>query len=155
MRLLSLALLLAAAACGGERGRATAQTAQGAPTAMPMPATGTRMAGDSMRMMAAALRPALRAHLDSLASVSAATRRAALAGGDTLVRRVLDAMHTDLMHLGMQDDAHYQALADSVARDRSALAQAPPAEQDRLLRAHVARVRRLVATYDRMVAEGR
>ena len=129
----------------------------GAPKPVPekMPATGTMMAGDSMVMKAEPMLPAVRAHLDSLASAAPAMHDAAMAGHDSVMRGVLSAMRSDLMHMGMHSDSAYEALADSVVKDQAEIAGAPSARQPELLRQHLDRVRRLLSVYDVMVAKGK
>ncbi len=120
-----------------------------------MPASGTMMAGDSMAMMAAPMLPRVRAHLDSLASSTAAMHEAAMADHAAVMGGLLQAMQTDLMHMGMHSDAAYEALADSVVKDQAAIAAAPAAQQGELVRQHLDRVRRLMSVYDGMVGKGK
>jgi hypothetical protein len=137
-------MVVSVAACGSKK-----------TDAANMPASGTMMAGDSMAMMAAPMLPKVRLHLDSLASSSAAMHDAAMAGHAAVMGGLLQAMQTDLMHMGMHSDSAYEALADSVVKDQVAIAAAPAAQQAELVRQHLDRVRRLMAVYDGMVGKGR
>ncbi|MGQ0704237.1 MAG: hypothetical protein ACT4PM_14020 [Gemmatimonadales bacterium] len=136
-------LALGLAACGEK-----AETGQ-------MPESGTMMAGDSMTMMAMPMLPRVQAHLDSLASPTPARHDAAMASHAMVIDSLVGAMQTDLMHMGMNRDAAYDALADSAVKDLTRIAAAPRAEQDALLQEHLSRVRRLMQFYETMIAKGK
>ena len=143
-RLIALVLGLAAAGCG-----------PGKSEPAKMPASGTMMAGDSMRMMAAPMFPRVMAHLDSLQSATPAMHDPAMATHPALLDSLVRAMQTDLMHLGMNRDSAYEALADSAVKDLAAITAAPPTRQNQLLREHLARVHRLMAFYETMVGRNK
>ena len=134
-------LALGLAACGGRE-----ETGE-------MPQSGTMMAGDSMAMMAMPMFPRVEAHLDSLGSTEQAMHDAAMASHPMVMDSLLSAMQTDLMHMGMNREAAYDALADSAVKDLARIAAAPRAEQDALLQEHLARVRRLMQFYETMIAK--
>ncbi len=95
------------------------------PEAGKMPESGTMMAGDSMAMMAMPMFPRVQAHLDSLGSTQPAMHDPAMASHPMVIDSLLGAMQTDLMHLGMNREAAYEALADSAVKDLARIAAAP------------------------------
>lgn len=101
---------------------------------------------------AAPMIPAMRAELDSMASAPEMLRQH-MDGYRGQTHRLVDAMNIDLTRAGMHSDPAYEALADSVLRDVEQLPTASAAEFPALSEAHLDRVRRLMAVYERMVTQ--
>jgi hypothetical protein len=148
MRLLStsgamLTLVFVATACGPrtDRGAAgdTSVTDTRAPTVPPKAV-----------MAAMPMLPKLRAHLDSVAAHPAMLKRG-MADHEAEITAVVDAMHADMMSVGMPSDAAYEALADSVVKGSAALGTASGPDFDQLVMQHVDQVRRLAAVYESKV----
>lgn len=130
-RSLALATLITLAACAGpgrdaQRGRAD--------------------------MQAAPLMPAMSRHLDSVAATPAMLQQGLPAHAE-LVHDLMEAMHADMMRIGMHSDAAYEALADSTVSDLKAMEQVSGAEYDRLAAIHIEHVRRLMAAYESKIAQ--
>lgn len=104
-----------------------------------------------MVMRADSLIPPMRAHLDSLAAMPAASVPGMVTAHDAMASEMLDAMGSDMTMMGMQPDSVWAALTDSLKRDLADL----PALTGRLLesrmRAHVERMRRLLDLHERMM----
>lgn len=141
MRRLAFTVLALLAACDSPRERAGDE-----------PAVGMPMSADSMQMNAMEMLPAYREHLDSLEDMAAAAdsmpRGMMMDVHARETREFVDAASGDLMRLGMHSDAAYEALADSVVEDLSRIQAASGNEAERLLRAHLERVRRLMSAYE-------
>jgi hypothetical protein len=139
-----LAVVLTLGACKGapEHGSApdSAAMSPSAPAAHPKP-----------DLSAMPMLPALRAHLDSVAA-HPAMLHGSMSGHQAEVKTVVDAMHADMMAAGMQSDAAYEALADSVVKGSAALGTATGPGFDRQVAKHVDQVRRLAAVYETKTA---
>jgi hypothetical protein len=98
-------------------------------------------------MTAMAMLPGLRAHLDSVAA-HPAMLKSSMSNHQTEVKAVVDAMHADMMAVGMHSDPAYEALADSVVKGSAALGTARGPDFDRLVMQHVDQMRRLAAAYE-------
>jgi hypothetical protein len=118
----------------------SAAMSQSAPAAHPKP-----------ELTAMPMLPALRAHLDSVAA-HPAMLRSSMSGHQAEVKAAVDAMHADMMAAGMQSDAAYEALADSVVKGSAALGTARGSDFDREVAQHVDQVRRLAAVYETKAA---
>jgi hypothetical protein len=104
-----------------------------------------------MELKAMPMLPVVRAHLDSL-DRNPTTMHAVMAQHQTEVKHLVDAMHSDMMALGMHSDAAYEALADSVVRGSARLGTAGGAEFKRLVAEHIGQMRRLAAMYESKTA---
>ncbi len=143
MRIRTSTLLAAAvvlAACGQKR-----------PAGAPADTAAAGMGGMAMTMRGMAMMPGMRAHLDSLAGMSPARMQAMMAAHQRLMSEMLDAMGADMRGMHMAADSAWMALADSVRRDLADLpGLAGPALGERM-RAHLERVRRLMARHEAMM----
>jgi len=102
-------------------------------------------------MTAMAMLPGLRAHLDSV-TAHPAMLKSSMSGHQAKVKAVVDAMHADMMAVGMHSDPAYEALADSVVAGSAALGTASGPGFDRLVKEHVDQIRRLAAVYESKAA---
>lgn len=133
-------LLSLLCACGTPESRAPATPADSTAASISHPSP-----------TAMAMLPGIRAHLDSVAA-KPAMLHAAMASHQAEVRAVVEAMHTDMMAVGMHSDAAYEALADSVVKGSAALGTASGKDFDRLVMEHVDQMRRLAAVYETKAA---
>jgi hypothetical protein len=136
----NLALLLLVAACSKKAGSAAGTSRDSAPAE-------STAAHAPMELKAMPMLPVVRAHLDSLAQ-KPALMHARMGQHQAEVKHLVEAMHSDMMALGMPSDAAYEALADSVVRGSAQLGTAGGKEFNRLLLEHVDQVRRLAAMYE-------
>lgn len=136
----ALLAVLATAGCG----RAPVHQAASDSSAL---SSSSRTAPPKAPMTAMAMLPRLRAHLDSVAA-HPAMLKTSMSDHQTEVSTVVDAMHADMMSVGMHSDAAYEALADSVVKGSAALGPASGPDFDRLVMQHVDQVRRLAAAYE-------
>jgi hypothetical protein len=95
--------------------------------------------------------PAFRAHLDTL-SHSHRMAPAAMSQHKSEVKHLVDAMHSDMVALGMAGDAAYDALADSVVKGSEQLGNAAGADFKRRLARHMDQLHRLTAVYESKTA---
>ncbi len=139
---LSAALLIAA--CGKKE----AAPQQAMPGMGDMPGT-TGMQGMGMR--SDSLMPMVRAHLDSLAALSPQFATGMLSTHEAMASRMLDAMGADMTAMGMTPDRPWTALTDSVKRDLADLPAVSGRALDARLKAHIGRMRRLMAMHESMM----
>lgn len=133
-------LTLSAAACGGQ-----GESSDAAPDT----AAAAGMA--AMPMRGTALIAPMRAHLDSLASATGPTLAAALGAHDARAAALLDALGADMAAMGMSADSAWVALTDSVRLDLADLPSLAGRPLEARVRAHVARMRRLLERHSRMM----
>lgn len=140
-RVFPLVLLLGLAACGRQQERRDAALDTTSATGMAaMPLRGTALIGP------------MRAHLDSLQAATGPALGAALPAHDARAAELLDAMGADMAMMGMSADSAWSALTDSVRLDLAALpGLSGPALLSRA-RAHVGRLRRLLAMHEQMTS---
>ena len=134
--------LLAACSKGADTRAATGSDSVAADTAAHMA---------HMDLKAMPMLPVVRAHLDSL-DRNPMLMHKEMAQHQTEVKHLVDAMHSDMMAMGMQSDAAYEALADSVVQGSARLGSAGGAEFQRLVAQHIDQMRRLAAMYESKTA---
>ena len=139
---LSAALLIAA--CGKKE----AAPQQAMPGMGNMPGM-TGMQGMGMR--SDSLMPMMRAQLDSLAALSPQGTAGMLSMHEAMASRMLDAMGADMTAMGMTPDRPWTALTDSVKRDLADLPAVSGRALDARLKAHIGRMRRLMAMHESMM----
>src|SRR3954447_951820 len=100
-----------------------------------------------MELKAPPMLPVVRAHLDSL-SRNPAMMHKEMAQHQAEVKHLVEAMHSDMMAMGVQSDAAYEALADSVVNGSARLASVGGAEFKRQVAQHIDQLRRLTAMYE-------
>ncbi len=101
-------------------------------------------------LQATVLLPTVRKHLDSV-QASPGLMQGQMAAHVALTETLLDAMQADMARLGLHSDPTYSALIDSVLQDVIDLPRASGEKLTELERAHLDRVRRLVAVYETAV----
>ena len=109
------------------------------------------MAGMQMGMAGMELMPAMRAHLDSLGALTPAEIQARMAAHQDLAARMMDAMGADMRGMGMQPDAVWTALGDSLRQDLAELPGLTGIALTDRVRAHGARMQRMLAMHEGMM----
>lgn len=140
-----LAAVLALAACGEKKGE---------PQQQAMPGMGNMPGMAGMTMQADSLMPMMRAHLDSLARTPAQFATGMLVAHDAMASRMLDAMGAAMTGMGMKPDSAWAALTDSIRRDLADLPALSGRALDARLKAHIDRMRRLMAMHHGMMGGG-
>src|SRR3954469_18462913 len=97
-----------------------------------------------MELKAPPMLPVVRAHLDSL-SRNPAMMHKEMAQHQAEVKHLVEAMHSDMMAMGVQSDAAYEARADSVVNGSARRGSAGGAEFKRLGPQHIGQMPRLAA----------
>jgi len=142
--IVGLTAALVAAACGKKE--SVPQQA--------MPGTGNMpgMTGmQRMGMRSDSLMPMMRAQLDSLAALSPQGTAGMLTMHEAMASRMLDAMGADMTAMGMKPDPAWTALTDSIKQDLADLPAVSGRALDARLKAHVGRMRRLMAMHESMM----
>jgi hypothetical protein len=101
-----------------------------------------------MQMMAG-----MRAHMDSMMRMSPQRMQAMMATHEAMMAQMLDRMGGDMRGMHMAGSREWNALTDSVKQD---LAELPNLKGQALaarMRAHAARVERLMAMHEKMMAK--
>jgi hypothetical protein len=140
----NIALLLLVAACSKKAGSGAGTSSDSAPAE-------STAARAPMELKAVPMLPVVRAHLDSLAQ-KPGMMHARMGQHQAEVKHLVEAMHSDMMALGVHSDAAYESLADSVVRGSARLGTAGGTEFNRLVLEHVDQVRRLAAIYETKTA---
>ena len=96
------------------------------------------------------LMPMMRVHLDSLAAISQFAA-GMLSMHEAMSSRMLDAMGADMTAMGMKPDPAWTALTDSIKQDLAELPAVSGRALDERLKAHIARMRRLMAVHEGMM----
>src|SRR5437899_2980702 len=104
-----------------------------------------------MGMRSDSLMPIMRAHLDSLAALSPQYAAGMLSMHEAIASRMLDAMGADLTAMGMKPDPAWTALTDSIKHDLADLPAVSGRAPDARLKAHIGRMRRLMAMHEGMM----
>ena len=139
-RLLAIVAALALVACGKKVEQQPQSAMPGMQGMQGMPG----MAGMS-GMKSDSLMPMMRADLDSVASGTVSAH-------ETMASQMLDAMGSDMTMMHMTPDAAWTALTDSVKRDLAELPSLSGQPLEMHLKAHVARMRRLLDMHQRMMS---
>ena len=142
--IVGLTAALVAAACGKKE----SAPQQAMPSMGNMPGM-TGMQGMGMR--SDSLMPTMRAHLDSLAAISPQFAAGMLSMHEAMASRMLDAMGADMAAMGMRPDPAWTALTDSIKRDLADLPAVSGRALDARLKAHIDRMRRLIALHEGMM----
>lgn len=150
--LAALLLVISPAACDRDTARAGASAdAAGSAGSAGARADSTAEATPARTLQAMPMLPGFRAELDSIATTPAMLK-SSMSAHMTAMHRVMDAMHADMMAVGMHSDAAYEALSDSVVKGSAALATAKDHDLARLVMVHVDQLRRLTAVYEEKTA---
>jgi hypothetical protein len=105
----------------------------------------------AMELKAKPMLPGFRAHLDTLTH-STRMAPAMMSQHMSEVKNLVDAIHSDMIAMGMPSDAAYEALADSVVQGSQALGTASGADFKRRLSRHMDQLHRLTAVYETKMA---
>ena len=136
------AAVLMLAACGEKKKE---------PQQQAMPGMGNMPGMQGMVMRSDSLMPLMRRHLDSLARMPAQFAAGMLAAHDAMASPMLDAMGADMRGMGMKPDPAWTALSDSIRRDLADLPSLAGRGLDVRLKAHIERMRRLMAMHEAMM----
>jgi hypothetical protein len=143
-RLLAIVATVALVGCGKKEEQAQ-QSAMPGMQGMPGMTGMSGMKSDS-------LMPLMRADLDSVTRTSPHVESGTVSAHETMASQMLDAMGSDMAMMHMKPDAVWTALTDSVKRD---LAELPSLSGEPLamhLKAHIARMRRLLDMHQQMMS---
>ena len=116
-----------------------------------MPGMGGTAGMQGMMMNSDSLMPAMRVHLDSVGGMPGASLPGMLTPHDAMTSQMLDAMGADMRMMNMPADSAWTVLADSIRRDLADLPALSGTPLETRLRAHVERMRRLLAMHERMM----
>ena len=105
----------------------------------------------AMAMQGMAMMGAVRAHMDSLGGMSPQQMQAMMAAHEALMSQMLDAMGADMRGMKMPGSPAWTALTDSVKQDLAELPSLKGQELSARMRAHAARVERLMAMHRDMM----
>jgi hypothetical protein len=144
MMIAALAAALVVAACGKKE----SAPQQAMPSMGNMPGM-TGMPGMGMR--SDSLMPMMRGDLDSLAGLSPQFTAGMLSMHESMASRMLDAMGADMTVMGMKPDPTWTALTDSIKQDLADLPALSGRALDARLKAHIDRMRRLMAMHESMM----
>jgi hypothetical protein len=103
-------------------------------------------------MKSDSLMPIMRADLDSVARTSPHVGSGTVSAHETMASQMLDAMGSDMTMMHMKPDAAWTALTDSVKRDLAELPSLSGEPLEMHLKAHIARMRRLLDMHQRMMS---
>lgn len=145
------AAMVAVAACKGKD-----QTAERAQPAGEQGMSGMKMdsmpmGGDRMGMGGSAMMPMMRAHMDSMMRMSPGQMSGMMAAHEQMMSQMMDRMGADMRGMNMSGDAKWNALADSVKADLADLPGLQGRELSARMKAHIARVQRLIAMHEGMM----
>ena len=162
MRMSHWALLvggLAIAGCGrrGDRAETTRDTGgmMGHPDSggmgMHMDSAGMQMGG--MPMQGTLMMSNMRAHMDSMMRMSPQQMQAMMAMHEQMMSRMMDGMGGDMRGMKMAGTPEWSALTDSVKQDLADLPNLKGQQLSVRVRAHAARVKRLIAMHEKMMGK--
>jgi hypothetical protein len=140
-----------AVACKGkdqtaERVPAAGQQGMGGMKMDSMPMSGGHIGMGGSNMM-----PLVRAHMDSIMGMSPEQMSGMMAAHEQMMSQMMDRMGADMRGMNMSGDAKWNALADSVKADLADLPGLQGNELSALMKAHTARVQRLIAMHEGMM----
>jgi len=97
--------------------------------------------------------PQMRAHMDSMMRASPEQMQAMMAGHETAMSRMLDGMGGDMRGMNMAASPEWNALTDSVKDDLAELPNLKGQALSSRMKAHSARVKRLLAMHEQMMGK--
>jgi hypothetical protein len=148
--ILSVAIV-AVAACKGKDQTAERAQDNGEQGMSGMKMDSMPMGGDHMGMGESNMMPMMRAHTDSMMRMSPERMSGMMAAHDRMMSQMMDRMGVDMRGMNMSGDAKWNALVDSVKADLADLPGLQGKELSARMKAHTARVQRLVAMHDGMM----
>ena len=95
--------------------------------------------------------PGMRAHMDSMMRLSPQQMQAMMAMHEQMMSRLMDGMGSDLRGMKMSAAPEWSALADSVKQDLADLPSLKGQVLSTRMRAHAARVQRLISSHEQMM----
>ena len=95
--------------------------------------------------------PMMRAHMDSMMWMSPGQMSAIMATHDRMMSQMMDRMGSDMRGMHMSGDAKWNALMDSVKADLAELPGLQGGELASHMKAHAARLERLIAMHEAMM----
>jgi len=104
-----------------------------------------------MAMSGSGMRPMMRAHMDSMMRMSPGQMSAIMATHDRMMSQMMDRMGSDMRGMHMSGDAKWNALMDSVKADLAELPGLQGGELASHMKAHAARLERLIAMHEAMM----
>lgn len=135
--------LMASAACNKPKEAPAADSHSG----MPMDSGGMRMSGmgdpGMMRMM--------QAHTDSMMRMNPDQMSAMMATHERMMSQMMDQMGSEMRRMKMSETPEWSALSDSIRQDLAELPSLKGQALSTRLRAHAARVQRLLASHEQMM----
>lgn len=140
--LTALVGVLMMTACGRKKNEGPQRT---------MPEMGGMSGMQGMAMRSDSLMPMMRADLDSLARMPGQFPGGMLSVHNGMASRMLDAMGADMTAMAMKPEAAWTALTDSIKRDLADLPALSGRALETRLKAHVDRMRRLLARHEEMM----
>ena len=114
-------------------------------------ATDTNPPTRQMSMQGVQMMPAMQDHLDSTATMTPSQLSAGMATHQDLTSRTMDAMGADMRGMGMQPDAAWSALGDSLRQDLAELSSLSGAALKDRMDAHASRLKRMMAMHEQMM----
>lgn len=148
--ILSVSAIALAGCKGGERPAERAQPI-GQQSTGGMSMDSMQMGGDHMGMGGSGMMPMMRGHMDSMMRMSPGQMSAMMAAHDRMMSQMMDRMGSDMRDMKMSGDAKWNALMDSVKADLAELPGLQGGELASLMKAHAARVERLIAMHEAMM----
>jgi hypothetical protein len=137
---------LAVAGCGGGGDRG-GRPADSAGMAGHMDSGGMAgMAMPGMQMMSG-----MRAHMDSMMAMSPQQMQAMMGRHEQMMSQMMDQMGTGMRQMKMAETPEWSALTDSVKQDLAELPSLKGQALSARMRAHGARVRRLITAHEGMM----
>jgi hypothetical protein len=152
------ALALAGCGRGGDRADTTRDTGgmmgrmdSGGMGMGPMDSGGMKMGG--MPMQGMQMMSNMRAHMDSMMRMSPQQMQAMMAKHEQMMSGMMDGMGADMRGMKMSGTPEWSALTDSVKQDLADLPNLKGQQLSARVRAHAARVKRLMAMHQKMMGK--
>jgi hypothetical protein len=95
----------------------------------------------------------MRAHMDSMMRMSPQQMQAMMAKHEQMMSRMMDGMGSDMRGMNMPNTPEWSALTDSVKQDLAELPNLKGQQLSARMRAHAARVNRLIAMHEKMMGK--
>jgi hypothetical protein len=93
------------------------------------------------------------AHMDSMMRMSPQQMQAMMAMHEQMMSRMMDGMGADMRGMNMSGTPEWSALTDSVKQDLADLPNLKGQQLSARMRAHAARVKRLIAMHQKMMGK--
>jgi hypothetical protein len=143
--------IVAIAACKGKDQAAERTESSGQQGMSGMKMDSMPMGGDHMGMGESNMMPMMRAHMDSMMRMSPEQMSGMMTAHERMMSQMMDRMGADMRGMNMSGDAKWNALVDSVKADLADLPGLRGKELSARMKAHAARVHRLIAMHEGMM----